>query len=382
MDYYIFNPENDEALAANTSYYQPSASIIRMANDLSDMQSFIMPANNALIYKPGMVLKNGDHIKPWGWSKYLLKKLHNEGVTEMPGVDDVEKWRALSHRRNAALVLNKLSNIPKCIGEAAEYKTEDEIHKLLDDGSRKYVLKAPWSSSGRGVNTYEKNKEQPINNWIRNTLHSQGSVMAEPQYNKLYDFAMEFKASPNNSVEFICYSLFKTSPDYHIYLGNVVANDNDIEAFITEYIPYETLQTVKERLINELSSLLKDSNYDNYIGVDMMICAENNIYKLHPCVEINLRMNMGILAHIFYEHSVSRNSIGFFNIEYFKNGTNPIIENEKMTARYPLHYDNSGCITEGYISLSSIKKDTKFHAMAIIRPRNLLKRCVDIFYEI
>jgi len=380
MDYYIFNPENDEALATNTSYYQPSASIICMAHDLSEMQRFIMPTNNAEIYTPGMVLKNGDRIRPWGWSKYLLKRLSDEGVTELPSIEYVEKWRMLSHRRNAALILYKLSDIPECIGEDKEYKSENDIHKLLDDNSKKYVLKAPWSSSGRGVHTYEKDKEKPINNWIRNTLHVQGSVMVEPQYNKLYDFAMEFKTSPNSGVEFVCYSLFKTSPDYHIYLGNVIASDEDIEAFITQYIPYATLQAVRTRLINELSSLLKDSDYDNYIGVDMMICAEGGKYKLHPCVEINLRMNMGVFAHIFYERSVSHNSIGFFNIKYFKNGISPVVENEKMTARSPLNYDNSGRITDGYISLSSIKKNTKFHAMAIINPRNLLKRCVDIFH--
>ena len=114
---------------------------------------------------------------------------------------------------------------------------------------------------------------------------------------------------------------------------------------------------------------MKDSNYDNYLGVDMMICFENDEYKLHPCVEINLRMNMGTVARILYDRFISSISGGFFNIEHFSQKINPVTIHEEMMARYPLNYDKSGRITSGYLSLTDINENTSFHAMALIMPK-------------
>jgi len=52
--------------------------------------------------------------------------------------------------------------------------------------------------------------------------------------------------------------------------------------------------------------------------VDMMVCRSDkeNGYRVHPCVEINMRMNMGVVARLFYDRFVALGSKGCFAVEY------------------------------------------------------------------
>lgn len=45
------------------------------------------------------------------------------------------------------------------------------------------------------------------------------------------------------------------------------------------------------------------TEYAGYLGVDMMICRFALLpeFRIHPCVEINLRMNMGLVSRMLYD---------------------------------------------------------------------------------
>ena len=93
-------------------------------------------------------------------------------------------------------------------------------------------------------------------------------------------------------VHFIGYSLFETDKR-GVYKENLLAADRVIEARISTYVSAEILHQVGRALQVELAEVIKGS-YEGYLGVDMMICrTQNSGYAIHPCVEINLRMNMG-----------------------------------------------------------------------------------------
>lgn len=51
----------------------------------------------------------------------------------------------------------------------------------------------------------------------------------------------------------------------------------------------------------------------------MMICRfpenEKLFFRIHPCVEINLRMNMGVVARFLYDRYVRSDSTGRFVID-------------------------------------------------------------------
>ena len=106
----------------------------------------------------------------------------------------------------------------------------------------------------------------------------------------------------------------------------------------------------------------------------MMICRDTNEsvdeYKIHPCVEINLRMNMGIVSQVIYNTFIDQDSEGFYSIEYFKKEGSALAFHEKMQREKPLKIDN-GKITSGYLAMTPVTLDTHYSAFVIV---NLLAK--------
>ena len=252
-------------------------------------------------------------ISPWGWDKAIRRELERNGVPAslLPTAEQIEQIRQLSHRRTSAQLLPQLQ-MEGTVGEAFECTTIEQVEEL----HRRYgrlVLKAPWSSSGRGVRFCDaarlNNKEKIINNndaqmaWVTNILKAQGSIMAEPYYNKVRDFGMEFEADAEGHIRYLGLSLFHTVNG--AYEGNILATESVKREMISRYIPVSLLDLVKQRIIERL-------HLDGYVGpfgIDMMIVKSigngnhnsqlsivNCQLGLHPCVEINLRRTMGHVA--------------------------------------------------------------------------------------
>ena len=99
--------------------------------------------------------------------------------------------------------------------------------------------------------------------------------MAEPYYQKVEDFALEFVADVK--VRYVGLSLFETNGS--AYSGNIVASEEKKRQMLGKYID----GTLLDELI---------------LGVDMMVVAggDGGPFRIHPCVEINLRRTMGHVA--------------------------------------------------------------------------------------
>ena len=149
---------------------------------------------------------------------------------------------------------------------------------------------------------------------------------------------MEFLADEGGQVRFIGYSLFETDKR-GVYKENLLAADEAIEARISAYIPAETLRQVGRVLQVELAEVIGGS-YQGYLGVDMMICrTKDGGYAIHPCVEINLRMNMGVVARLVYDNYVCHGM--------------------------PLCLEN-GKVKSGYLSLTPVEDSTAYQAYILI----------------
>ena len=158
-------------------------------------------------------------------------------------------------------------------------------------------MKAPWSSSGRGLR-FSSLDRTPLSihmGWLCNLLKSQGSVMVEPFYHKVKDFGMEFYADEKGNVNYLGLSLFQTLNG--AYTGNLLATEDKKTELITPYVPVNLLNNIKQQICSLLNELL-NGQYVGPLGVDMMIVAQENHdgFFLHPCVEINLRRTMGHVA--------------------------------------------------------------------------------------
>ena len=322
MKLHIFNPEHDIALAFNRRHQTMphAAQELRMnlgwipalwADDgdvvLVDDVSFAVKAAKRSGLKTADVLflrkeeVKGllfDKVLPWGWDLTIKTELEEAGVSSrlMPDEGALIDIRHLSNRRKTsnALQMLRMGREDQTCGKSAYITTLESGRRVLAEWHN-VVIKAPWSSSGRGIRYVNGPMNEPTKNWVHRVMEQQGGVMVEPYYNKVKDFGMEFYASGDGSIRFEGLSLFITQNG--AYAGSLLASYKEKLEMLSRYVPVSLLEYVIERVI-KFAPRQFDSHYVGPFGVDMMIVAGegNKGFLLHPCVEINMRRTMGHVA--------------------------------------------------------------------------------------
>ena len=322
MKLHIFNPEHDIALAFNRRHQTMphAAQELRMnlgwipalwAADgdvvLVDDVPYAVKAAKRSGLKMSEVLFLGkgevkdlifDEVLPWGWDLTLKTELEEAGVDKrlLPDEGELIDIRHLSNRRktvNSLEVLRTRLEDQTC-GESAYITTFESVQKQLERW-KNVVVKAPWSSSGRGIRYVNGKMNEATENWVRRILEKQGGVMMEPYYNKVKDFGMEFYADKEGYIHFEGFSLFITQNG--AYTGSLLASNDEKLEMLSRYIPVPLLEKIIERIIASAPRYF-DAHYTGPFGVDMMIVArdDGNGFLLHPCVEVNMRRTMGHVA--------------------------------------------------------------------------------------
>lgn len=379
---YLFNPENDMALASGSPYYMAPASAKKMSADLATLPAWYADAGSDVLLpdvrqvewmqkecrfplEMGWTTKISESeyevISAWGWSPSLLHRLIEKGVvSELPTCMQIDFLRELSGRRTAVSLLPKL-RIAGTLGESFWLVSLDEVIAFSSAFS-KVLLKSPWSGSGKGLQFLSGNPDANLSGWIRRILASQGGLVGEPFYEKIMDFAMEFQVV-SGEVFFAGYSLFEAD-GRGIYKENRLMSDEVIEQGLSRFVPVGVLAEVRHLLLRELKSLA-ENGYQGYLGVDMMVCRQDGECLLHPCVEVNWRMNMGVVSRLFYDRFVSHASQGRYIIEYYPRGGEAKVFHEQMKLKYPLRIED-GRIKEGYLSLTPVFDDTSYQIYVLI----------------
>lgn len=323
----MFNCSNDMALAANVRQYVPPKRIRQMEADLADL---------------ARVWEDTHMAGPWGWSLATKQRYRQMGVAEeaLPTDEWLEEVRRLSSREFAWFYLKQLLGTLKDVnllgwemkfwnkmpaawnddvelnagtgreasvkksyprgaqcrsrgvrhavaeGCASEKKEQErEMHDALS------IFKSPWSSSGRGVF---------VGNWndartqakVQGFLSSQGGFVVDRFYeDKVLDFAMEFFVHKDHTAEFLGYSVFHAG-EHGAYGYNYVESQEELLRRI------DVDAALLHRLIAYHKEHLAQTAYHGPVGIDMLKTADGSI---HPCLEINLRLNMGILALLLHE---------------------------------------------------------------------------------
>ena len=192
---------------------------------------------------------------------------------------------------------------------------------------------------------------------------TQGGIVGEPFYNKVEDFAMEFYVT-DNGIRFVGYSLFETD-SRGIYKENWLAADSAIEKRLSSYVSIAVLDAIRNILLRELSLLLQQF-YRGYLGVDMMIVRTDKGYAVHPLVEMNLRMNMGVVARLFHDRFVCTDACGVYVVEYYAKKGEALYKDNVMKNSYPLVLENKR-IRSGYKSLTPIFEDTAYQIFVLFK---------------
>lgn len=327
----IFNCSNDMALAANVRQYFPPKRIMQMEEDLADLANY---------WPEG----------PWGWSLATKQKYKQMGIPadELPSDEHLNLLRQLSSREFACTYIKDMlaelqdsrllghqmhfckqlpqpSSIPPVTPRAIEGergKGERGAftlpHREGWDGSP-YIFKSPWSSSGRGVFVSDTLDDKTTTR-LQGYIKTQGGYAMDKFYsNKVLDFAMEFLVHPQTQeAEFLGYSVFHAAEN-GAYGYNYVESQEKLKSRID--IDDSLLQTLiqyhKKHLTEHLTHPIIQHNsgittppsylteggkgsgsFPLFVGIDMLKCSDGTI---HPCIEINLRMNMGILAILLHK---------------------------------------------------------------------------------
>lgn len=387
---YLFNPDHDLALANGDANYMPPASARRMAEDLALLPVWYAQAGSAvlapsaynqdflremqerlslpveLMTEPEVSTQQALQPVPWGWNPALKRRLTRLGIveTELPAQAYLEELRHLSHRGRAVELLPRLQLDDSFCGTSF-YLTKPEEWQAFVESHPSCLLKAPLSGSGKGLNWCKGEFTGFISGWCNRVAAYQGGVVAEPIYNKVVDFAMEFFSDVSGRVSFVGYSLFSTNSS-GAYDGNRLLPDEAIERELSAYVCKEAFGRLKQKLEEELSVRF-GSCYSGYLGVDMLICrfpAEEGKCRIHPCIEINLRMNMGVVAHAIYERYISPASSGRFCITYHPSAGEALQAHRQMEADSPVQIKD-GKVMAGYLPLTPVASRSVYRAWVV-----------------
>lgn len=377
---YLFNPENDMALANFTPYYKVASEIMRMKHDLEMLPAWFAPPGSrvrvgdipevaeyaACLAEWGIRLPVGwtgewedAPYVPWGWNPALLHTLRTAGVPEQRLLTDrqMRLLRELSGRETGRKVLYRLKPLEGVCGESWVCRSSEEVCSHLNRLGQ-VMLKAPWSGSGRGVmKAGPSDWNASLQGWVQRIIRTQGGIMVEPLYQKSCDFAMEFYADGKGQVNFAGYSLFDTD-EHGNYKGNFLLPDAEIVRSLTAWVSPHTLDTVREALLAELSALLGTA-YRGYLGVDMMICRIGENWQVHPCVEINLRMNMGVVSRLFFDRWMDPLVRGRFVVEHYFADGEALEAHHRLLESCPLSIRDNR-MTGGYLSLTPVARETRY----------------------
>lgn len=251
---------------------------------------------------------------PWGWNKSVARRLLRLGLCPETIPDDgwLERMRQLSNRRLAVVYLRDLLRVFSLDGSCAESlagqeiffaENQDElvssVRRLLVDGP--VIMKSPWSSSGKG-NAVVRDFDENTMRWATSVCTRQGGMCLNRFYHKRMDFAMEFRMGSDGACSFLGYSLFRADAVGR-YEGNVVASQDDITHAIVAGGANQTLLESLAEYHRQYLPLYLGAGYEGVVGIDMLLAEVGGQVCVHPCIEINLRMNMGVVALRLYDRS-------------------------------------------------------------------------------
>ena len=177
-------------------------------------------------------------------------------------IEKIEEYKSLAHRRLTIDAMNYLrtrSIYPNSLPQlAVELTTMAEVNAFATK-YKEVVFKAPWSGSGKGVFWSSGQLTPSLSGWCKRVIEKQGSVMGEVAYDRVQDFAMEFKVG-RGDVAFAGYSLFFTEGS-GIYRGNYLLSNEDIE---TEEAAIELYQAelVYESALSTTAGVIKKTLLD------------------------------------------------------------------------------------------------------------------------
>lgn len=395
---YIFNATSEMAISNGTVSFMPNKILTRFEQDLDVLpicyassddvilvnqipdNEFLESLNRAGINIPRFKLfpqtltdqsflkESKSHLRPWGWSPRIHHQLAPfksqccQSFINQPNATWKAEHKELYSRKLALECLEHITN-----NSASDKYISRDIFPVictkqsevaaLQQKWQQIVIKSPWSSSGRGLQVLRKafiNKS--VEQALGGVLKSQGYVMVEALVNKQLDFSVQFYSDGKGQLDFLDFGFFDTN-DNGQYQANYIG-------YTPKLFKQSLSKKDQENLVKDIEAAIREYNiadeYCGYLGVDcMLFLNKEGQLKVQPCLEINLRYNMGTIA-IKLNPYIHPDSRGTFNI-YADAKSDFVSFNHEMAKKHPFEMKN-GKWFKGYLPLTSPNQDKLFGA--------------------
>jgi hypothetical protein len=330
----------------------------------------IRPLATPLTRKEMAALLPHAEAAPWGLSPQSIL-LFNELKRKYGLNIEIPLWQddyaALAGRRTAACCLAEIQKLMPCLtfpSPPVFFLQTEEIEAYLQQHPGSFVLKTPYSSSGRGLLWLHENRlTDSDKNRIKGILRKQGSVSLEPALNRVLDFALEFYSDGKGNLRYEGLSVFSTN-NRGAYQGNKLRPQSALWDKLLAYTSKNTLSCLQQAVTQTLTNTF-GTRYTGYLGVDMLVYKDKDTFRIHPCVEINLRYTMGMAAIRLFENYLDEEADGIFNIRYETDSRQAYEQHLLMQKTYPLALKN-GKLQQGYLSLCPVTEDTHYIAYILL----------------
>jgi len=399
---FIYNPTCEIAIANGTLSFMPNKTLSKFESDLDVLPLYFTDENDVLLVRQipdekflNTLLKAGislpkfrflesalqDHnfinlpkqsLQAWGWSPrihHLLKPFKqscSEEFLNQPNAFWKNEHRELYGRKNGLEVLKRFldnSESDKYISEnliAQVCTSIEEIENRIKEW-KQIVIKAPLSSSGRGLQVLRKSYlNDSIIQWINGTLEAQGYVTVEALLDKKHDFSLQYFCDGKGNLDYMGPGFFETNTNGQ-YEGNFLGG---MPKYLINDLPKPEMEELSKGISRAIETSDIAMNYTGYLGVDCMLFDDSKgNRKIQPCVEINLRYNMGTLALILDKY-LATETIGTFKMIFKPKSTFDVFH-KNMEKKYPFEMKD-GKWLKGYLPLVSPYQNKNFGAYVLL----------------
>ncbi len=399
-DIYLFNPTCEYAVANGRASWQPNQLLQKMEEDLSTLPLFFARPHDVVLVKNlppeeyveglkqlGITAPRFFRIKdiatddsflnapknrllPWGWSPaahHLLEPL-KPSCSSAFKASPVSLWkteyREIYSKKFAISILKTVLKLlpeekvlpPRLMTEVCT--TKNELERLINRWG-KLMVKAPWSSSGRGLQPITKTPVVPkVWEKLMGIVNDQGYAIAEPYLDKVLDMALQFRLS-DGKIKFRGISRFLTDHKGQ-YQGNYLGGWPDAVEPRASGFAESFSDILPPALIHSVEKSILPSCYEGSFGVDTLIFnSEDNLLRINPCLEINVRQNMGLLS-LNIEKLLVPGVKGMFKLFFQKEKSFHSFQKE-MTTKYPPQFRGNR-LESGFLPLTPAHENTFFGA--------------------
>jgi len=397
---FLFNPTNEMAIANGQVSYMPPRHLQKFEQDLATLP-WILGDEKDFVLVPDKTDHSLDHLKetgwsipqvvssprdipthargnlifePWGWSPAVYRRfrpffdLAHPDWENHPFASWHPKFADLLSRETGYQLLRILKDIQ--YGNENEYpllflpqqpmvvEKERELPAILNNFSPPLLVKTPWSASGRGIFRIRDVNDDPArSNWVKGMLRRQGKIYIEKTLDKIQDVSFQFWIEGEN-INYEGHNFFYSDEKGQFGGCAIGQPENADPLFNDQKVVYEAIDQAVALLKRGIKLMFPGLNYYGPGGVDGIFFRDKNgALKLQPCLEINLRHNMG-LANIRLKKHIHPESKGIWKTEAFKNTEWRHFCLKRLEKHPPIFWQ--GKLKEGFIPLTNPEGDKQF----------------------